>query len=298
MSRHREGRRGDRGRRGVAGRGDRAGPARAGLPCAHVHADLRDDRRRARPRADLAAVGRRVRRLGAAEHRPPRRAGQEPVSTSTCARPGTSRTLSTAARCTGAPTTSAPRSDPAADSCAPPGHRRGRGRGAGGQHRLQDLHARGRNEGLDGDLSPYDSWSAYGTSKLALVHEAHEIERRYGARGLHGYSLHPGSVHTKIADPRPRDGPDPGPAAQAGRSARAPNPQVAGGRSANERVLRDLAERRCRGPTTGRRRPASPRTRRRTRRRAGSCGTPRPAGSSRADSRPAARRTETHRQLW
>src|SRR5690349_4300365 len=36
------------------------------------------------------------------------------------------------------------------------------------------LHARGRNEGLDGHLSPYDSWAAYGTSKLALVHEAHE----------------------------------------------------------------------------------------------------------------------------
>ena len=62
------------------------------------------------------------------------------------------------------------------------------------------LHARGRNEGLDGDLTPYDSWAAYGTSKLALVHEAHEIERRYGARGLHGYSVHPGSVATNISD--------------------------------------------------------------------------------------------------
>jgi len=65
---------------------------------------------------------------------------------------------------------------------------------------VSKLHARGRNDGLDGHLAPYDSWSAYGTSKLALVHEAREIERRYGARGLHGYSLHPGSVHTKIAD--------------------------------------------------------------------------------------------------
>ena len=65
---------------------------------------------------------------------------------------------------------------------------------------VSKLHARGRNEGLDGHLSPYDSWSAYGTSKLALVHEAHEIERRYGDRGLHGYSVHPGSVSTNIAD--------------------------------------------------------------------------------------------------
>jgi NAD(P)-dependent dehydrogenase (short-subunit alcohol dehydrogenase family) len=61
---------------------------------------------------------------------------------------------------------------------------------------VSKLHARGRNDGLDGDLTPYDSWTAYGTSKLALIHEAHELERRYGARGLHGYSAHPGSVST------------------------------------------------------------------------------------------------------
>ena len=65
---------------------------------------------------------------------------------------------------------------------------------------VSKLHERGRNDGLDGHLTPYDSWAAYGTSKLALVHEAAEIERRYGARGLHGYSLHPGSVYTRIAD--------------------------------------------------------------------------------------------------
>ncbi|GAA4759568.1 hypothetical protein GCM10023350_52170 [Nocardioides endophyticus] len=65
---------------------------------------------------------------------------------------------------------------------------------------VSKLHARGRNEWLTGDVVPYDSWAAYGTSKLALVHEAAEIERRYGARGLHGYSLHPGSVYTRIAD--------------------------------------------------------------------------------------------------
>ena len=65
---------------------------------------------------------------------------------------------------------------------------------------VSKLHARGRNDGLDGHLTPYDSWTAYGTSKLALVHEAHEIERLYGARGLHAYSVHPGSVHTNIAD--------------------------------------------------------------------------------------------------
>lgn len=65
---------------------------------------------------------------------------------------------------------------------------------------VSKLHDRGRNEWLFGDLTPYDSWAAYGTSKLALVHEAAEVERRYGGRELHGYSLHPGSVYTKVAD--------------------------------------------------------------------------------------------------
>jgi len=65
---------------------------------------------------------------------------------------------------------------------------------------VSKLHDRGRNEWLFAPVTPYDSWAAYGTSKLALVHEAAEVERRYGDRGLHGYSLHPGSVHTRIAD--------------------------------------------------------------------------------------------------
>jgi NAD(P)-dependent dehydrogenase (short-subunit alcohol dehydrogenase family) len=66
---------------------------------------------------------------------------------------------------------------------------------------VSQLHARGRNEGLDGHLSPYDSWAAYGTSKLALVHEAHELERRYGAEGLHGYSVHPGAISSGTDEP-------------------------------------------------------------------------------------------------
>jgi len=65
---------------------------------------------------------------------------------------------------------------------------------------VSQLHERGRNDWLGGTVTPYDSWDAYATSKLALVHEAAEIERRYGAQGVHGYSLHPGSVYTKVAD--------------------------------------------------------------------------------------------------
>ncbi len=65
---------------------------------------------------------------------------------------------------------------------------------------VSKLHQRGRNEWLHGPVTPYDSWDAYGTSKLALVHEAAEIERRYGPRGVHGYAVHPGSVYTRVAD--------------------------------------------------------------------------------------------------
>jgi len=65
---------------------------------------------------------------------------------------------------------------------------------------VSHLHTRGRNDWLDGGVAPYNSWDAYGTSKLALVHEAAEIERRYADRGLHGFSLHPGAVYTKVAD--------------------------------------------------------------------------------------------------
>jgi NAD(P)-dependent dehydrogenase (short-subunit alcohol dehydrogenase family) len=67
-------------------------------------------------------------------------------------------------------------------------------------HVVSKLHERGRNAWLDGAVTPYDSWDAYGASKLALVHDAAELERRYGDRGVHGYSLHPGSVYTKVAD--------------------------------------------------------------------------------------------------
>lgn len=62
------------------------------------------------------------------------------------------------------------------------------------------LHARGRNDALFAPLSPYDSWTAYGTSKLALVHATRELERRYSAAGVHAVSLHPGAVYTRIAD--------------------------------------------------------------------------------------------------
>jgi NAD(P)-dependent dehydrogenase (short-subunit alcohol dehydrogenase family) len=49
---------------------------------------------------------------------------------------------------------------------------------------FEDLHMLRKRNVFDG----------YGRSKLAQVYMASEIERRYGSRGLHGYSLDPGVV--------------------------------------------------------------------------------------------------------
>jgi NAD(P)-dependent dehydrogenase (short-subunit alcohol dehydrogenase family) len=45
----------------------------------------------------------------------------------------------------------------------------------------------------------YDPGVAYAQSKLAVVWMANEIERRYGHKGLHATSLHPGGVATNIS---------------------------------------------------------------------------------------------------
>ncbi|KAK3623114.1 hypothetical protein LTR56_021784 [Elasticomyces elasticus] len=55
---------------------------------------------------------------------------------------------------------------------------------------------------LDDDFNPA---IAYGQSKTANIWMANEIERRYGAKGLHGLSIHPGNILTAgwgTMDPR------------------------------------------------------------------------------------------------
>ncbi|KAM0429274.1 hypothetical protein ACHAPT_006488 [Fusarium lateritium] len=51
----------------------------------------------------------------------------------------------------------------------------------------------------------YHPWIAYGQSKTANIYMVNEIEKRYGNRGLHALSLHPGGVgtnlHRYITDP-------------------------------------------------------------------------------------------------
>ncbi len=61
------------------------------------------------------------------------------------------------------------------------------------------LHKRGSNAQLDTGAEPYNSWVAYGLSKLALMHFTFELQRRYGNAGIGAYCLHPGSVNTPVA---------------------------------------------------------------------------------------------------
>jgi NAD(P)-dependent dehydrogenase (short-subunit alcohol dehydrogenase family) len=62
------------------------------------------------------------------------------------------------------------------------------------------LHFKGSNDDLFETTRPYNSWTAYGNSKLALVHMTTELQRRYAKRShLQAYCLHPGSVFTNVA---------------------------------------------------------------------------------------------------
>ncbi|MCJ1241556.1 hypothetical protein MMC14_009562 [Varicellaria rhodocarpa] len=44
----------------------------------------------------------------------------------------------------------------------------------------------------------YSPWAGYGQSKTANIYMANEIEIRYGTKGLHGLSLHPGGIWTGL----------------------------------------------------------------------------------------------------
>ena len=48
------------------------------------------------------------------------------------------------------------------------------------------------------DTTEYGGWKAYGQSKTSNIYMANEIDRRYGSRGLHGLSLHPGGIATGL----------------------------------------------------------------------------------------------------
>ena len=48
------------------------------------------------------------------------------------------------------------------------------------------------------EKTAYEPWRAYGQAKTANIYMANEIERRYGAKGLHALSLHPGGIKTGL----------------------------------------------------------------------------------------------------
>ncbi len=66
------------------------------------------------------------------------------------------------------------------------------------------LHSKGQNTDFFNSDIAYNSWRAYGTSKLALIHFSNELqEKSFKSDNLKVYSLHPGGmsgVRTNIAD--------------------------------------------------------------------------------------------------
>ena len=61
-------------------------------------------------------------------------------------------------------------------------------------HKASGIHF--DNLGLEKGV--YTPQVAYGQSKTANIYMANEIERRYGMRGLHGLSVHPGGIVTGL----------------------------------------------------------------------------------------------------
>jgi NAD(P)-dependent dehydrogenase (short-subunit alcohol dehydrogenase family) len=48
------------------------------------------------------------------------------------------------------------------------------------------------------EKTEYNEWVSYGQSKTANIYMTNEIERRYGSRGLHATSVHPGGIATGL----------------------------------------------------------------------------------------------------
>jgi len=48
------------------------------------------------------------------------------------------------------------------------------------------------------EKTDYNPFAAYGQSKTANIYMANQIDRLYGAQGLHATSLHPGIIHTGL----------------------------------------------------------------------------------------------------
>ena len=62
-------------------------------------------------------------------------------------------------------------------------------------HRNYALNKTGNYNFENGDYNP---WLAYAQSKTANIYMSNEIDRRYGSRGLHATSIHPGVIATGL----------------------------------------------------------------------------------------------------
>ena len=58
------------------------------------------------------------------------------------------------------------------------------------------------NLALEGEYAP---WTGYGQSKTAMIYMTNELDRRYGARGLHGLALMPGGIITPLQKHLPQE---------------------------------------------------------------------------------------------
>ncbi|WP_269618686.1 SDR family NAD(P)-dependent oxidoreductase [Zhongshania sp. BJYM1] len=65
---------------------------------------------------------------------------------------------------------------------------------------VSQLHSRGLNSEFFNPQRPYNSWNAYGQSKLALMHLTRSIDVHFSKYGVTSYCLHPGAVYTNVAD--------------------------------------------------------------------------------------------------
>lgn len=60
------------------------------------------------------------------------------------------------------------------------------------------LHGINDNDNYNFQKGGYNPWVAYAQSKTANIYMANEIDRRYGDKGLHATSLHPGAIETSL----------------------------------------------------------------------------------------------------
>lgn len=56
------------------------------------------------------------------------------------------------------------------------------------------IHGINESDNYNFQITEYTAMTAYGQSKTANIYMANEIERRYGSRGLHATSVHPGLI--------------------------------------------------------------------------------------------------------